>query len=194
MIFEMSPITSKFDSPQSIRSSSQDSYDQEPFLYHFPVFSAHNVSNNNHLLNAPTRYHGMPISHVFTTTKNVCKRQCRTVDLGTDENDPSFPAATPIIRKSPTTKIVGFSPALPANCAQRNSAQISPPQERLSQMPRSPVFPWSPWALPGENNGQHNEMTSECNAVGLENYRLGPVLDSDCFHFSSLQSAASGPV
>jgi len=194
MIFEMSPITSNFASPPSIRSFSQDSYDQEPFLYHFPVFSAHNVSRDNHLLNAPTRYHGIPISHVFTPTKNVCKRQRRTVERGSDENVPSFPASTPIIRMPPTTKIVGFSPAMPTNSAQRNSAQASPPQERLSPMPQSPVFLWSPWALPGENNGEMTSLDSECNVVMLENYRLSPTLDSDCYHFSSLQSAPSGPV
>jgi hypothetical protein len=192
MIFEMSPITSNFASPPSIRSFSQDSYDQEPFLYHFPVFSAHNVSRDNHLLNAPTRYHGIPISHVFTPTKNVCNRQRRTVERGTDENVPSFPASTTIIRMPPTTKIVGFSPALPTNCAQRNSAQASPPQDRLSPMPQSPVLLWSSWALTGENNG---EMTSfDTDAVMLENYRLSPALDSDCYHFSSLQSAPSGSV
>ncbi|KAM6494120.1 hypothetical protein JOM56_010481 [Amanita muscaria] len=176
MIFEMSPITSNSPSPHSNylpQSSPRNFYDQEPFLYHFPVFSAHNFKKTNCIRDAAARCQEIPISHVFTPAKNSHKRQRRVAEHHANENTRKFAGAAPIIRKSAATKIVGFSPVIP-HC---NSKKTPPPQERLSPRPQSPVFSWSPYILPSKQDPRDETSTFE--------------QDSDRFHLNSLQLVPS---
>ncbi|KAK2459659.1 hypothetical protein APHAL10511_008304 [Amanita phalloides] len=173
MIFEMSPLTSNFPSSQVAISppSPRNSYDKEPFLYHFPVLKNCNINANNRMHAAPPpRRYEIPVSHTFTSATQRRRRQHRSTEHEPNKNSPTFPCGAANTKKDATTKIVGFSP-IPV-CTARNSIQAAAPQECPSPQARS-SFPWSPWILPEQNNAQSEEILSaDSSATGFENYLL----------------------
>ena len=183
MIFEMSPITSNYPSSPSMSPPPlpRNSYDREPFLYHFPVLKNCNV-NTSSCLHAPMRRHEIPVSHTFAFTNSNTKpghrRRRRAAENEPNENMHSFPFTyngTMDGKKSTTTRIVGFSPTLPPSCGQRNSTQVLSTQECLPPSTGRSAFPWSPWILPGQSNVQGEDTLSVDagpDAIGFEEYLL----------------------
>lgn len=178
MIFEMSPITSNFPSPQSTSPlPPRHSYDREPFLYHFPVLKNCNVNAPNRL-HTPMRRHEIPVSHTFAFARPGHRRRRRATEHEPDENVPSFSSTyggTTDTKKPTTTRIVGFSPTLPPSCSQCNSNQAPSTQECLPPPTGRSAFPWSPWILPGQSNVQGEDILSvdtNSGSIGLEEYLL----------------------
>ena len=171
MIFEMSPMT--YSPPTTfIPSPPPNSYDQEPFLYRFPVLKTCNMNTKNHLHTAPPQRHEIPISHTFAPTKHRNRCQYRVIEHEPDEKFPDAYGGAIAIKKTAMTKIVGFSPP---SSSQRHSVQVSSTQDSLPTPSGRSSFPWSPWVLPGKTNSFGEELLSidaAPGAIGFENYLL----------------------
>lgn len=170
MIFEMSPVASEFPSSAQFLgfSASQMYNDQDPFMYHFPVFTARDF-NSKHTSRHTS--HVMTEASIPTMAKNSSAlgqvQRCPAALAKVNGIDPSDTHSSSIIRHATpvmTTKITGFVPINPVQtpisstvCDSRRQS-ISP--KSLSPPPRRSSFSPSSWLHAGKADIQDDDLAS----------------------------------